>query len=157
MSGEIIRQIIITGEDEYLIETECSNEWPAYTTWLFMTQKELDWHIKEAGSYRIDLWEGDSVTMTVRYFRVTFHHQDFTVTTCVNNLNMSTIDENTDVTTAHDFATISYTASEKLCVGRQPFGGLGAARDWLVKQAKTITIDEIKSDGKDWFTAEVSA
>jgi hypothetical protein len=54
MSGEIIKQIIITGEDEYLIETECSNEWPAYPNWWFMSQEELDWHIKEAGVFR---WE----------------------------------------------------------------------------------------------------
>lgn len=96
------------------------------------------------------------MTMTVRYFRVTFHHNDFTVTTCVNNLNMSTIDENTDVTTTHNFATISYTASTKLR-DNLPFVGLGGMGDWFIKHARNITIDEIKSDGEGWFTAEVVA
>ena len=53
MSGENIKQIIITGEDEYLIETECSNEWPAYPNWWFMTHEQLDYHINE-GVFR---WE----------------------------------------------------------------------------------------------------
>jgi len=53
MSHEIIKQIIITGEDEYMIETECSNVWPpSQSTW-FMTQERLDLHISE-GWFR---WE----------------------------------------------------------------------------------------------------
>jgi len=103
------------------------------------------------------------MTMAVRYFRVTFHHQDFTVTTCVNNLttvggvptDMHSIDENTDVTTAHNFAVIAYVASANL-TDTLPFVGQRADRGYgLVHQAKNITIDEIKSDGEDWFTAEV--
>jgi len=54
MSYEIIKQIIIKGEDEYLIETECSNEWPAHTTWFSMTQERLDLHINE-GWFRLEV------------------------------------------------------------------------------------------------------
>lgn len=99
---------------------------------------------------------GGRMTMTLRYFRVTFYHQDFRITTTIDNLNMSTIDENTDVTTPHNFATISYTASNKLR-DNLPFVGLGGMGDWFIKHAKNITIDELKGDGKDWFTAEVVA
>ena len=54
MSHEIIKQIIITGEDEYLIETESSNVWPpAHSTW-FMTQERLDLHISE-GWFRLEV------------------------------------------------------------------------------------------------------
>ena len=54
MSHEIIKQIIITGEDEYLIESECSNEWPAYPNWWFMSQERLDLHISE-GWFRLEV------------------------------------------------------------------------------------------------------
>lgn len=47
MSYEIIKQIFIIGEDKYLIETECSNEWPVYPNWWFMTHERLDICISE--------------------------------------------------------------------------------------------------------------
>ena len=54
MSYEIIKQIIITGDDEYMIESECSNVWPpAYSSW-FMTQERLDLHISE-GWFRLEV------------------------------------------------------------------------------------------------------
>ena len=55
MSYEIIKQIIITGEDEYMIESECSNEWPVYeSNWWFMTEERLDLHISE-GWFRLEV------------------------------------------------------------------------------------------------------
>lgn len=56
MSHEIIKEIIITGEDEYLIETECSNEWPddRHSNWWFMSQERLDLHISE-GWFRLEV------------------------------------------------------------------------------------------------------
>ena len=99
---------------------------------------------------------GGRMTMTLRYFRVTFYHQDFRITTTIDNLNMSTIDENTDVTTAQAVSDIRYVASNKLR-DNLPFVGLGGMGDWFIKHAKNITIDELKGDGKDWFTTEVVA
>lgn len=95
------------------------------------------------------------MTMTLRYFRVTFYHQDFHITTTINNLNMG-IDENTDVTKAQAIYDIRYVASIKLR-DNLPFVGLSGMGDWFIKHAKAITIDELKGDGKEWFTAEVVA
>lgn len=97
------------------------------------------------------------MTMTMRYFRVSFYHQEFRTTTTIDNLNMSTIDENTDVTTAQAIYDIRYVASIKLC-DNLPFVGLNGMGDWFIKHAKAITIDELKGDGKtNWFTTEVVA
>jgi len=96
------------------------------------------------------------MTMTLRYFRVTFYHQDFRITTTINNLNMG-IDENTDVTTAQAISDIRYLASIKLR-DSLPFVGLGGMGDWFIKHAKAITIDELKSDGTtNWVKTEVIA
>ena len=95
------------------------------------------------------------MTMTLRYFRVTFYHQDFHITTTIDNLNMG-IDENTDVTTAQAIYDIRYAASIKLR-DNLPFVGLGGMDDWFIKRARNITIDEIKSDGEGWFRLEVTA
>lgn len=96
------------------------------------------------------------MTMTLRYFRVTFYHQDFHIATTINNLNMSTIDENTDATTAQAISDIRYVASTKLR-DNLPFVGLGGMGEWFTKHAKTITVNELKVIGKEWFTAEVVA
>ena len=95
--------------------------------------------------------------MTLRYFRVTFHHQAFRTSTIINNLNMG-IDENTDVTTAQAIYDIRYVASTKLR-DNLPFVGLGGMGDWFIKHARNITIDELKweGSGEDWFTAAVVA
>jgi hypothetical protein len=53
MSYEIIKQIIITGDDEYMIESECSNVWPPAMSWWFMTEERLDLHISE-GWFRLE-------------------------------------------------------------------------------------------------------
>ena len=96
------------------------------------------------------------MTMTLRYFRVTFYHQDFRITTTIDNLNMG-IDENTDVTTAQAISDIRYVASIKLR-DNLPFVGLGGMGDWFIKHAKAITIDELKGDGNtNWVTTEVVA
>ena len=94
--------------------------------------------------------------MTLRYFRVTFYHQDFRISTTIDNLNMG-IDENTDVTTAQAINDIRYVASIKLR-DNLPFVGLGGMGDWFIKHAKAITIDELKGDGNtNWVTTEVVA
>jgi len=54
MSHETIKQLFITGEDEYLIETECSNVYPSAMSWWFMTQERLDLHISE-GWFRLEV------------------------------------------------------------------------------------------------------
>lgn len=96
------------------------------------------------------------MTMTMRYFRVTFIHQDFRITTNITNLNMG-IDENTDVTTAQAIYDIRYVASNKLR-DNLPLVGLGGMGAWFIKHAKAITIDELKVDGKTkWVTTEVVA
>ena len=96
------------------------------------------------------------MTMTLRYFRVTFYHQDFRITTTINNLNMG-IDENTDATTAQAISDIRYVASNKLR-DNLPFVGLGGMGDWFIKHAKAITIDELKGDGTtNWVKTEVFA
>ena len=95
------------------------------------------------------------MTMTVRYFRVTFIHQDFTITTTINNLNMG-IDENTDVTTAQAIYDIRYVASNKLR-DNLPLIGLGGMGAWFIKHAKNIIIDELKGDNEGWLTTEVVA
>ncbi len=97
------------------------------------------------------------MTKTLRYFRVTFYHQDFRITTTIDNLNMSTIDENTDVTMAQAISDIRYVASIKLR-DTLPFVGLAGMDNWLIKHAKAITIDELKGDGTtNWVTNEVVA
>ena len=96
------------------------------------------------------------MTMTLRYFRVTFYHQDFRITTTIDNLNMG-IDENTDVTKAQAINDIRYVASIKLR-DNLPFVGLGGMGDWFIKHAKAITIDELKGDGtNNWVKTEVVA
>jgi hypothetical protein len=96
------------------------------------------------------------MTMTLRYFRVTFYHQDFRITTTINNLNMG-IDENTDVTTAQAIHDIRYVASIKLR-DNLPSVGLGGMGGWFIKHAKAITIDELKGDGTtNWVKTEVVA
>jgi hypothetical protein len=96
------------------------------------------------------------MTMTLRYFRVTFYHQDFRITTTIDNLNMG-IDENTDVTKAQAINDIRYVASIKLR-DNLPFVGLGGMGDWFIKHAKAITIDELKGDGTtNWVKTEVVA
>jgi hypothetical protein len=96
------------------------------------------------------------MTMTLRYFRVTFYHQDFHIATTINNLNMG-IDENTDVTKAQAIYDIRYVASIKLR-DNLPFVGLGGMGDWFIKHAKAITIDELKGDGtNNWVKTEVVA
>lgn len=87
------------------------------------------------------------MTMTLRYFRVTFIHQDFSITTTINNLNMG-IDENTDVTTAQAIYDIRYVASMKLR-DNLPFIGLGGMGTWFIKHSKNIIIDELKGDSKE--------
>ena len=95
------------------------------------------------------------MTMTLRYFRVTFIHQDFRITTTINNLNMG-IDENTDVTTAQAIYDIRYVASVKLR-DNLPLVGLGGMGAWFIKHSKNIIIDELKSDNEGWLTTEVVA
>jgi hypothetical protein len=99
------------------------------------------------------------MTMTLRYFRVTFYHQDFHITTTIDNLNMSTVDENTDVTTAQATHDIRYVASIKLR-DSLPFivGTTTAYAAWFIERARAITIDELKGDGTtNWVKTEVVA
>ena len=65
MSHEIIKQIIITGDDEYMIESECSNVWPPAMSWWFMTEERLDLHIRE-GWFRLEGKQWDSLPLFVR-------------------------------------------------------------------------------------------
>jgi len=79
-----------------------------------------------------------------RTFNVTFVHDYFTITTTINNNNLSSIDDNTDITSSQDaYEALVYHASMTIQDAFPLAVQLGDMRTFLIKRASNITIEEV--------------
>ena len=79
-----------------------------------------------------------------RTFNVTFVHDNFTITTTITNNNLSSIDDNTDITSSQDaYESLVYHAGMTIQDNMPLAVQLGDMRTFLVKWASDITIEEV--------------
>jgi len=79
-----------------------------------------------------------------RTFNVTFVHDHFTITTTINNNNLPSVDDNTDITSSQDaYEALVYHASMTIQDNMPLAVQLGDMQAFLVKRASDITIEEL--------------
>ena len=80
-----------------------------------------------------------------RTFNVTFVHDHFTITATVNNNNLLSVDDNTDIDSSQDaYESLVYHASMTIQDNMPLAVQLGDMKTFLVKWASDITIEEVK-------------
>ena len=80
-----------------------------------------------------------------RTFNVTFVHEHFVITTTINNNNLPSVDNNTDITSSQDaYESLVYHASMTIQDNMPLTVQLGDMKTFLVKWASDITIEEVK-------------
>jgi hypothetical protein len=81
---------------------------------------------------------------TIRTFNVTFVHDNFIITTTITNNDLSSINDDTDITTSQDaYEGLVYHASMTIQDNMPLAVQLGDMKTFLVKWASDITIEEV--------------